>query len=324
MNIIVSNKYRSELKNLGINISGALEGIFTSSQIINAFSNYYYERIILDVTAINGYTNASFLVSELSKIFTAIDPGKTIVLLENIPEFNNGVFISSLIDARAYNYAFDFNQVIELYNNPKTYEQAAEFSSSRVLATNDKSRIIGVKNATANAGATTLVYMMYQELSKKYNVKALELNKNDFKYFNNENMKSIPAGDLITELQAQPFPDVILIDQNDFDNDSFIKESIYLLEPSIVKLNKALDSNPNLINELKTKKVVLNRTSISLPKLLEFSKEKELPIFDIIRNVNEKDKINPQVINLLTKLGFDKANNGNIIHDDTEKKKSLF
>ena len=38
----------------------------------------------------------------------------------------------------------------------------------------------------------------------------------------------------------------------------------------------------------------------------------------------ERDKINPQVINLLTKLGFNKVNNGNIINDDTEKKKSFF
>jgi hypothetical protein len=58
--------------------------------------------------------------------------------------------------------------------------------------------------------------------------------------------------------------------------------------------------------------------------LQEFSKAINLTPFDIIRNINERDKINPQVINLLTKLGFNKTNNGNIINDDTEKKKSFF
>ena len=61
-----------------------------------------------------------------------------------------------------------------------------------------------------------------------------------------------------------------------------------------------------------------------LPKLQEFSQANNLTPFDIIRNINERDKINPQVINLLTKLGFNKTNNGNIINDDTEKKKSFF
>ena len=72
------------------------------------------------------------------------------------------------------------------------------------------------------------------------------------------------------------------------------------------------------------KRVIFNKTQMPLPKLQEFSKANNLNSFDIIRNVNERDKINPQIINLLTKLGFNKINNGNIINDDTEKKKSFF
>lgn len=322
MNVIVSNKYTNELKNIGINVSGVLEGSFTSNQIINAFSNYYYERIILDVSAIQNYTNIANLTEELKNIFSVIDSNKTILFIENIPELNNNILINNLINSKIYNYAFELNDVIELYNNPRDYR--AFQNESNIPEVNTTSRIIGIKNVTANAGATTLAYMMLQELSKKYTVKCIEINKEDFKYFQSENMVSVTSDDFINEISEEPYPDVILVDQNDYENESIIKETLYLLEPSILKLNKALDLNPNLLSFLQDKKVVINRTSISLPKLQDFERESGLKTFDIIRNINERDKINPQVINLLTKLGFNKANNGNIIHDDTEKKKSLF
>jgi len=166
--------------------------------------------------------------------------------------------------------------------------------------------------------------MMMNELSKKYTVKCIEVNKDDFKYFKNGNMKSVNAETFMNEILAEPYPDVILVDQNNYDNEFLIKETLYLLEPSIVKFGRAVSRNPELVNELKGKQVVFNKTQMPLPKLQEFSKANGLEPLDIIRNVNERDKINPQVINLLTKLGFNKANNGNIINDDTEKKKSFF
>ena len=322
MNVVVSNEHRSELRNIGIDISGVLEGIYSAEQIVNAFSNYYYERIILDVTAIKDYNNISNLLVELKKIFSILDPSKSIILFENTPLFNNEAIISNLVNNRIYNYAFDISEVIELYNNPRTYSEVNTYDTLSV--NNDRSRIIGIKNVTDNAGTTTLMYMMMNELSKKYSVKCIEVNQEDFKYFRNDKMKSVNAETFMNEILTEPYPDVILVDQNNYDNEFIIKETLYLLEPSILKFNKAVDRNPNLLAELRDKRVIFNKTQMPLPKLQEFSKANNLTPFDIIRNVNERDKINPQVINLLTKLGFSKANNGNIINDDTEKKKSIF
>ena len=322
MNVIVSNKYRNELRNIGIDISGVLEGEYTSDQIVNAFSNYYYEKIILDVTAIKDYNNISNLLTELKKIFSILDPNKSIILFENSPVFNNDVVFSNLVSNKIYNYAFDLPGVIELFNNPRTYGEVNSYDTASVV--NNVSRIIGIKNVTENAGTTTLMYMMMNELSKKYTVKCIEINQDDFKYFQNPNMKSISAETFMNEILLEPYPEVILVDQNNYDNELIIKETIYLLEPSILKFNKAIDKNPNLLTFLQDKKVVYNRAQMPLSKLQEFSQANNLNPFDIIRNVNERDKINPQIINLLTKLGFDRVNNGNIINDDTEKKKSFF
>ena len=323
MNIVVSNKYRNELKNSGIEIAGVLEGSFTADQILSAFSDYYYEKMILDVTAINGYLNISTLISEIKKIFSILEPSKTILLIENVPELNNSMVISSLVNAKVYNYAFDLNEVMELYNNPRTYAQVMEYSNSSGALQN-VSRIIGIKNVTDGAGATTLTYMMMLELSKKYSVKCIEVDKNDFRHFQADDMISVQYSTLINEIMKEPYPDVILIDQNGYENEMIIKETLYLLEPSIVKLNKKVEEDPELLSKLKNKKVVLNRTALPLAKLNQFEQETGLTVFDIIRNVNERDKINTQVMNLLTKLGFNKINNGNIINDDTEKKKSIF
>lgn len=322
MNVVISNKYRNELRNIGIDISGVLEGEYSSEQIVNAFNNYYYEKVILDITAIKGYNNVSNLITELKKIFYILDPNRSIVLLENTPEFNNNIIISNLVSSKIYNYAFSLPEVIELFNNPRNYGEVNSYDT--LSTTNDVSRIIGIKNITSNAGTTTLMYMMMNELSKKYTVKCIEVNQDDFKYFKNENMKSVNAESFMNEILTEPYPDVILVDQNNYDNELLIKETLYLLEPSILKFNKAIDKNPNLLADLKDKKIIYNRTQMPLPKLQEFSQANNLTPFDIIRNINERDKINPQVINLLTKLGFNKANNGNIINDDTEKKKSFF
>jgi len=322
MNVVISNKYRNELRNIGIDISGVLEGEYSSEQIVNAFNNYYYEKVILDITAIKGYNNVSNLITELKKIFYILDPNRSIVLLENTPEFNNNIIISNLVSSKIYNYAFSLPEVIELFNNPRDYGEVNSYDT--LSTTNDVSRIIGIKNITSNAGTTTLMYMMMNELSKKYTVKCIEVNQDDFKYFKNENMKSVNAESFMNEILTEPYPDVILVDQNNYDNELLIKETLYLLEPSILKFNKAIDKNPNLFADLKDKKIIYNRTQMPLPKLQEFSQANNLTPFDIIRNINERDKINPQVINLLTKLGFNKTNNGNIINDDTEKKKSFF
>lgn len=324
MNIVIANKFREAIKNLGIEISGVLEGEFTSNQILNAFSNYYYERIILDVTAIKGYQDFTVLIEELKKIFTILEPSKSIVLIEDIPQLNNEMVISNIVNSKIYNFAFNIDEIIELYNNPRTYDQVMEYSNMSTSLQNETSRIIGVKNVTEGAGATTLIYMMMLELSKKYTVKCLEIGKNDFKHFQSEDMISVDASNLISEVLKEPHPDVILIDQNDFDNEMLIKETLYLLEPSIVKLNKKVEEDSTILNKLKDKKIVLNRTALPLTKLEQFEQETGLKVFDIIRNIDERNKVNTQVMNLLTKLGFDKINGGKIINDDTEKKKSIF
>lgn len=326
MNVVVANKYKEYIKSLGIEITGIIEGEFMAEAITETYSNYYYDKLILDVTAIKDYLNVDNLYISLKKIFTFLDATKTILLIDNIPQLNNSIFFSKLVQLQIYNFTCNPEELKNLLVNPKGYTDVSGYSNIENTASvvkESKTRVIGVKNVTDHAGATTFIYMLYQELIKKYKVKCIEIDKNDFKYFYNEDFKSIGKEQLVDQFLIDQDLDVMLIDLNDFDDDMYIKEKIYIIEPSVLKLNKLMDKDKTILTKLINKKIILNRTNISLNAIKQFEEESKLKVFDVIRNLNERDEINPQIINLLLKLGFNKTNNGVVSADDKEKKKNL-
>ena len=55
MNVIVSNKYRELLGSLEIDVIKSVNGEFEVDELINMFANFFYSKMILDITAIKGY-----------------------------------------------------------------------------------------------------------------------------------------------------------------------------------------------------------------------------------------------------------------------------
>ena len=51
MNVIISNKYTSLLNELDIDVIKKLEGQYDVDDIINQFKNFFFQRMILDITA---------------------------------------------------------------------------------------------------------------------------------------------------------------------------------------------------------------------------------------------------------------------------------
>ena len=52
MNVIVSNKYQSLLATLDIDIIKNINGEFEVEDLVNQFTNFYFNKMILDITAI--------------------------------------------------------------------------------------------------------------------------------------------------------------------------------------------------------------------------------------------------------------------------------
>ena len=49
---------------------------------------------------------------------------------------------------------------------------------------------IRIKNVTNHAGSTTLTYLLKKHLEKAYSVVAVEVDSNDFVYFNDKSLKT--------------------------------------------------------------------------------------------------------------------------------------
>ena len=61
MNVIIANKYQSMLQSLNIDIIKTMYGEFEVEEIIKTFKNFFFQRMILDVTAIKDYKDISKL-----------------------------------------------------------------------------------------------------------------------------------------------------------------------------------------------------------------------------------------------------------------------
>ena len=68
MNVIITNKYASMLQGLDIDIIKSLNGEFDVEEIISTFQNFYFQRMILDITAIKNYRD----IKNLQKLFMEI------------------------------------------------------------------------------------------------------------------------------------------------------------------------------------------------------------------------------------------------------------
>ena len=75
MNVIISNERRNEIANLDIEIIKSIQGVYEADELIQMFSNFFFGRMILDLTAIKNYKD----VRNLQKFAMSLDIEKIIV-----------------------------------------------------------------------------------------------------------------------------------------------------------------------------------------------------------------------------------------------------
>ena len=80
MNVIIANKYRDALSNLDIEVIKKLEGEYTVDEIINTFQNFFFQKMILDVTALKDYKE----IKTLQQLSLSLDMDKLILLFTNL------------------------------------------------------------------------------------------------------------------------------------------------------------------------------------------------------------------------------------------------
>ena len=170
----------------------------------------------------------------------------------------------------------------------------------------NKSTVIGFRNVTEHAGATTLTYMIKRELAAvlgSNNIVAIEVNAMDFPMFNEKNMFSCHASELESEINKHANASFILVDLNDYSDDKLCDDVLYLIEPSIIMLAKLIKSNTNIFDELKDKKVILNQSLLLNSDITDFEHEAGISIFYNMPALDER-KRNGNINDFLSKLGL--------------------
>ena len=326
MNVIVSNKNQLLLENLGIDIIKDMNGEFEVDEIIATFQNFFYQRMILDITAIKNYTD----IVNLQKLSISLDMEKVILLLDGTEATSNPTFLSNLVSMGIYNFTKNVEGIQYLYNTPNTYRDVAQFHrldatfGNAMVANKEQvapvtivqaapepefygTRVIGVKNITRQSGASSLVYMMKNELSKNYSVVGIEVDKTDFNYFKDKSLISTVTSEVGSVINKHKDKNVIIVDiNNSIVAEGFCQDVLYLIEPSIIKLQKLMTLNATALQGLKDKKVVLNQSLLSAGEVANFEYEARVKVFYNLAPLNERDKKLPELNKMLVKLGFTK------------------
>jgi len=325
MDTVISNKYSSVLNELDIEVSKKLEGEYTVDEIISQFKNFFFNKMFLDITAIKDYKD----LTNLQKLSMSIDMDKVILLLDKDDSISNSEpFLAKLVNMGIYNFTKDQNNLMYLYTNPNIYRDVAYLqkidTGENNNTTTDSShsvsnkRIIGIKNITDSAGATSLIYMLKKVLSSYYSVMALEVDKRDLTYFKDKDTLTVKDDEINNIISKYNSIDIFLLDLNKSNKEYLCTDVLYLVEPSILKLNKLAIINPKIINDIKGKKVVLNKSLLSESEIADFEVETRIKVYYNIPPLNDK-KDNSDILSpLLEKLGYIKKS------EETEKKKSIF
>ncbi|MBQ8681858.1 MAG: hypothetical protein IJ509_03000 [Bacilli bacterium] len=320
MNVIVSNLNGKKFVNLDIDVIKSITGEFTVDEIVQSFSNFFFNRMFLDITSIKDYTN----VNNLKALSIGLDVSKIILLLPNDNNVvNSDSYISKLISMGIYNFARTEDELKYLYDNPNSYKDVAHLQKideySMVMTPEvggvDKNfdvvdsgvKIIGIKNFTSHAGATSLIYMLKKQLSKNYYTVAIEINKRDFMFFNDKDMISCKANELNNLLLKYKGVNVLLIDLNDLDLAtvySVCSDVVFLMESSTLMINKAVMLDNRCFNKIADQKVILNRSLLSNKDVKQLSFETGINFFGVLPPLNDRLDNLEILFPILNKLGL--------------------
>ncbi|MBE6155911.1 MAG: hypothetical protein E7164_04060 [Firmicutes bacterium] len=314
MNVIVSNKYQTLLSNLNIDVIKNINGVFSVDDLAVQFRNFFYNKMILDLTALENYED----INTIQRLSVALDMNKVILLLDDSPRVNSAMYLSQLVSMGIYNFTKNLDAITFLMDNPNSYKDVASFHQLNMTAEDIArqeqesnysqgfigQRIIGVKNLTDHAGSTTLTYLLKKHIENLYKVKAVEIGKHDFVYLNDNGLDSVSSFDLKNYLNKNTDQEVILIDLADEDVEQYCTDVIYLIEPGLIQLNRLIRQDNRVFEKMKGKKMVLNRSVLSNNDVSDFERESGSRVFYNLPNLDDKLDNIKVIKDFLIALGF--------------------
>lgn len=321
MNVIIANKQQDMLANLNIEVIKSVTGVYSADEIVDMFSNFFFGRMILDLTALEDYRDTK----NLQKISISLAVEKIIVILpSDDPEINSPQFLSKLISMGIYNFTSNIEGINYLLQNPNSYRDVAHLHQIDEPLVVEKqvmvnvpgentvttivqpaiSKIIGLKNLTDGAGSTTLCYLLKKELQKRgIPVLAIEVGKRDFVYLNDRDLVTTTEEELASILMKNRTTQVILIDLNQADS-TVCSDVLYLMESSYIKLNKLIMRDRKVFERLKDHKIILSKSVLDHKDIAELEYEARTKFFFNMPVLDDRKENSEILGELLARLGI--------------------
>ena len=327
MNVIVSNKYNEILKNLNIEVIKHITGKYDINQLGRFFRNFYFKKMILDITSIINYED----INNFKFLGRMIDLKKVIIFLGN----ENKELEQKLNSIGIYNIARTKEEVINLINNsllennsfnlgsynkmvvtskldkepknivnnsvsekPSTFQEK-NYTGAKVVNVpinqvtmskkiyENNKIVIGFKNITKSAGTTSLIYMLKKQLQKTKSVIAIEVNNNDFLVFKDDKMISLTEKEFKKNIDGCNCQ-IILVDLNNSRKAIYNCNKIfYLVEPSYLKINQLLNKNNEIFKVLSNNNIILNKCIFDNNELKNFENKFNLKEYFVIPPLND-------------------------------------
>ena len=123
MNVIISNKNKEILDGLTIEVIKRLDGEYSVDEIIDTFQNFFFNKMIIDITSIKDYMN----LSNIQKLSTSFDANKIILFLDPNSSDTTPDFLSKIISMGIYNFTTNLEGLMYLYNNPNSYKDVSQY-----------------------------------------------------------------------------------------------------------------------------------------------------------------------------------------------------
>lgn len=318
MNLVIVNENTIVVNALTIDIIKVLNGVYDVNSIEKELVNFYFNKVIIDITAIKNY----FSSFDLFEFLNYFGKDKVILLLNDSAYCNSKEFLTQLINNGYYNFTSNSQGVSFLVNRSNTYEDVKKYiqtttfiselnssiGSTNIQTKTNNIKIIGIKNLSEGAGSTTLMQQMVKQLAFNYKVKGIELNGFDAIYFRRPDI--IFCNDYTeaeTNIQGLKGIDAIIIDLNEFeDKNKICTDIIYLLEPGTIRISKFIKNINKYKDKLNDMKIVLNRSALKDEEINYFEKETGLNIYYNLTNFDDKKDRLLSIDKLLIKLGFNK------------------
>ena len=343
MNVIIANEQQNQLNNLDVDIIKSITGKYDASEIVEMFKSFFYNKMILDVTALKKFED----IKSYELLATGLDPEKIIFLLPEGSRLCTPNFLSHLIGLGIYNFTTNVNGIKYLLKKSNTLQDVEHIKKMSNIQTSSETGasvtemphsnnhqgpkknfnvVLGVRNITDHAGATTFVYMLKKELAINFgqeNVVAIEIDKNDFQLFNDKHMVSVKQNEIQNALRKFGNINIIIIDLNNCNDDSFCEEVYYLIEPSTIKLNRLVRKNRQVFQNLINKKVVLNKSLLLNNDIFDFEQESGIKVFYNMPPLDER-KRNAIINDFLSRLEVFKNRKNNSNSNNNSNSTKIF